>query len=261
MPKSPRLSLLSLLLITGMTAAIAAAFVSDRRRRVEKAAAAQENALLQIEIEELRIEQGHLVIEDASKAYAVQVLTDGEWISGEAGRWRYRVYLPELPPNTGYLMQVCEGTIPTSGYPYWDDWRADHPGPELSYGVGGQSIRAGEHVIDFALVEDEGKWRLRYNLGNDGRGGSGVNKADWVLEPNRAANLGPAKVRKQRESDPLKPIPLLRLTERTDGLNDRFEGLRRSILVYFEPNVHGRGDINGPEAAKYIESELDSRDD
>ncbi len=262
MNKPPRLSLLSLLLIAGTVAALVAMYVSDRRRRTEGAEAARERASLQTEIEELRIKQSHLVIDDANKAYVVEVQTDEQWIGGKLSRWRYRVYLPELPPSTGHSLRVCKGTIPTSGYPDWDDWRADHPGPELSYGIGGQSVRAGEHLIDFAIVEGEdGRWRLRYSLGNHGGGGVGVDKADWMLEPNRAVNLAPAKVAQQQEFPPLEPIPLMRIAERTDGLNDRFEGLRRGILVYLEPNVHGRGDISGPEAAKYIDSELDSRDD
>lgn len=252
MASRAKFSLLTTLLLTALLGAVIAVYVVEQRRRADMNAAAAQQRELQSELETLRIEQGHLIIEDEEKAYVVEVLTEDRWIGGDLLRWRYRVYLPKLPEGVSYLLRVCRGTIPTSGYPYWDDWRQDWPGPELSFGVGGGSLRDGEHLIDFALVKgDDGRWRLRNKVGTAGWGSSGIGDADWTQEPNNVANLAPAKLASQQEFDSLEPIPLMRIVEKTQGLNDNFKGLRRGFIVYIEPHSSSPQYREGPAAAAY----------
>ncbi|MEN0109187.1 MAG: hypothetical protein AAF805_00545 [Planctomycetota bacterium] len=199
--RRPRISLLSLLLLTAVVALAATVALQW-----------QELGPLRAENRRLRDEVGELSIDDPAKLHAIRVDT------GEPRTWKWRVWVPD---GKAYRVCLADRAIPTNGFPDKD----------------GSLIvdRPGEGVITFAIrraIDGEG-WRAKLS-GGSGSLGTGGDDLDWAGEASAATYRGVGESTVRFDDD--QPAVLIRYRTAADvnsssDIPDTADG----FLIWLEP--------------------------
>lgn len=141
----PRISLLSMLLLTGL---IACGIVITLQAR--------ELAPLRIENKRLRSEVGELSIEDTKRLHGIRVATTDD------NHWRFRVLVPD---QRRYWFGCMSDRIPKgNGYEGW----VINEGENIPLGGDGTVIETGEHLIDVYFSDDAARDQIRVKVLLDG---------------------------------------------------------------------------------------------
>jgi hypothetical protein len=123
----------------------------------------QEVGPLRSEVRRLRTEQGHLNIDDPSKAYVIK------GVSYEENAWVWRIY---LPPGNGYSLCFCSDKVPplTNG---WDaEWLKSLKRDRDWSAMTGTGFR-GELLLEARLVK-EGSHTKLHAMYSGADGGAGA---------------------------------------------------------------------------------------
>ena len=96
----PRFTIVNLLLVTVIAALVVAYIVANRKWAADLE-----------ELQTLRDISGKLTISDPAKMHAIGVPTVGK------NKWRWHVYLPELPGGRRFQLHLVTGGVPSRGVP------------------------------------------------------------------------------------------------------------------------------------------------
>lgn len=131
-------SILSLLLLIALAGVLCAWWLEGKNTAAVTEKLKQTQARLELH-------EGHLDIDDSSKAHAVAVKD----LVQPRMRWKWRVY---LPPGKKYRLHWTDFDIPADGI-----IKAENNEPDRSYG--GSTEYSGEFVVEFSVhLGFDGKW-------------------------------------------------------------------------------------------------------
>ncbi|QDV73315.1 hypothetical protein [Botrimarina mediterranea] len=142
----PRISLLSLLLLTAVVACLIVVTLQAR-----------ELAPLRIENKRLRSEVGELSVEDPNRLHGIRVATTDE------NHWRFRVLVPD---QRRYWFGCMSDLIPKGKSS--ETWVIDEGEAIRPSGGSGSLIESGEHLIDVYFSDDDATDQIEVKILLDG---------------------------------------------------------------------------------------------
>ena len=196
----PRFSLLTLLLLTAITALALTVGILW-----------QDVGPLSQEVRRLRNEVGELHIEDPTKLHAIRVETDNEL------EWKWRIWIPE---GARYRLHSNGELISAAGYPR-EGGTITHEEP-------------GEHVVRYLIRRDprDEKW---YGSFHFNRMSAGKDEQPWIAWP-RKLKYTSGVGHSTRAFDKQKIVELIRLRVSKDAKDSsQIEDPAAGFIIWIEP--------------------------